>query len=260
MKTLADFLSILKATFELASKLRQPVLKAILQPLATVLLLLVLYAGWHVQNEGDLRAGLRVAFLDTRASRAAREHDLEVAILRAELYQAAETDRLIDQLLTSVLQHAPQAARVRLAVVHNGVTGLTGIGLLRYDITNAVAAPGHTPGMAIQNQPLSEWSMILPPLLAGHCDLNTVEGMVSPVARARLLEMGAVAVLVCPVSDLHGAVLGALFVLWDRGDTPPCNEELVALKDYTQRVGAQIAAALDLLVPNPRLGHAPRSH
>jgi hypothetical protein len=260
MKALADFLSMLKAAVELIGGLRQPVVSMVLQPLATVLLLIVLYAGWHVQNEGDLRTGLRVAFLDTRASRAARDHEFEVAILRAELYQAAESDRLVDQLLSSVLQRAPQAARVRLAVVHNGVTGLTGIGLLRYDITNAVAAPGHTAGMALQNQPLSEWSMILPPLLAGRCELSTVDGVANPASKARLLEMGTIAVLACPVSDVHGTVLGALFVLWDRGDTPPCDEELVALKAYTQRVGAQIAAALDLLVPNPRLGHVPRRH
>jgi hypothetical protein len=260
MKALADFLGMLKAALDLAGSLRQPVLNAVLQPFATALLLLALYAGWHVQNEGDLRTGLRVAFLDTRASRAAREHEIEAAIMRAELYQAAETDRLIDQLLSAVLQRAPQAARVRLAVVHNGVTGITGIGLLRYDVTNAVAAPGHTPGLSLQNQPLSEWSTVLPRLLAGHCELNPVDGLANPVARARLAEMGTVAALACPVSDVHGAVLGALIVQWDRGEAPPSGDELAALQEYAQRVGAQIAAALDLLVPNPRLGGAARRH
>ena len=252
-----DFLGLLKALLDFANGLRAPIRAALVQPAATVGLLLLLYAGWHVQNEGSVVAGLRVAFLDTRASRAARDRDVEAAILRAELYQAAETDRLIEQLLTALLQQAGHAARVRLGVIHNGVSGITGIGLLRYDVTNAVAAPGHTAGSTMENQPLSEWSAILPALLAGRCQVNLVAQLPNLISRARLLAMGASAVLACPVADIHGTLLGGLFMVWDTGDAPPAGGELAALMEYAQRIGGQIAAALDLLVPTPRLGSAP---
>jgi len=74
------------------------------------------------------------------------------------LKQASQTDRLIDALLLTLLQKAPTAARVRLDVIHNGVTGVTGTALLRYDMTNSVAARGHSVGDLVTNQPLSDWT------------------------------------------------------------------------------------------------------
>lgn len=251
---MSDFLGMIKALLDFINGLGRPTRNALLQPLATVLLLLALYAGWHIQDEGSVARGLRVAFLDTRAGRAARDRDLEAAILRAELYQAAESDRLINQLLTALLQHSPHAARVRLGVIHNGVSGITGIGLLRYDMTNAVAAPGHSAGEIMQNQPLSDWSELLPKLLTGHCDMAEVAQMANLISRVRLQGMGATAVLACPVADIHGTLLGSVFVLWDVGDEPPQAEDMAALKEYAQRIGAQIAAALDLRVAKRPLG------
>lgn len=251
---MSDFLGTLKALLDFINSLGRPARSALLQPLATVMLLLALYAGWHIQDEGSLIRGLRVAFLDTRASRAERGRELEAAILRAELYEAAESDRLVNQLLTALLQRTPHAARVRLGVIHNGVSGITGIGLLRYDVTNAVAAPGHSAGEIMQNQPLSDWSELLPKLLTGHCDMAKLAQLSNPISRARLQSMGATAVLACPVSDIHGTLLGSLFVLWDVGDAPPEAAALHALKEYAQRIGGQIAAALDLRVPKPSLG------
>lgn len=252
-----DILTLLTTLLDFLRGLHRPARALLLQPLITVVLLLSLYAGWHVQDEGDLVRGLRVAFLDTRAGRAERDRDVELAIQRAELYQAAQSNKLVDQLMTTLLQHAAFAARVRLGVIHNGVTGVTGIGLLRFDVTNAVSAPGHTPGAVMQNQPLSEWSAILPDLLAGRCDLSDVNQMVNLASRARLQAMGAAVVLACPVTDVHGAMLGALFTVWDVGDAPPAGQELILAKQYARRIGGQIAAALDLLVPTPRLGHLP---
>jgi len=250
---MSDFLGTFKALLDFINSLGRPARSALLQPIATVLLLLALYAGWHIQDEGNVLRGLQVAFLDTRASRSQRDRDLEAAILRAELYQAAQSDRLIDQLLTALLHSAPHAARVRLGVIHNGVSGITGIGLLRYDVTNAVAAPGHIAGDSLQNQPLSEWSDLLPRLLTARCDLSQVADLPNLISRARLLSMGAVAVLACPVADIHGALLGSLFVVWDTGDAPPQAEAQDELAEYATRIGQQIAAALDLRTPKPQL-------
>ncbi|OIQ74482.1 hypothetical protein GALL_438680 [mine drainage metagenome] len=90
--------------------------------------------------------------------------------MQTELHQFAAANKLIDQLLETMLVRAGGASRVRLNVIHNGVTGLTGTGLLRYDVTNSVAAPGRLAGAAVTNQPLSDWSDFLPALLAGHID------------------------------------------------------------------------------------------
>ena len=180
---MSDILGTLKALLDFVNGLGRPARSVLLQPLATVLLLLALYAGWHVQDEGNVARGLRVAFLDTRSGRAARDRELEAAILRAELYQAAESDRLINQLLTALRQRTPHAARVRLGVIHNGVSGITGIGLLRYDVTNAVAAAGHSAGETMQNQPLSEWSELLPKLLSGHCEMAEVRELANLISR-----------------------------------------------------------------------------
>src|SRR5579872_2770769 len=136
-------------------------------PLVTVGMLLVLYAGWHIRDEGSISAGLQVAFIDTTAFRVERARDVEALILQTEMHRAVESDALIDQLLTALLLRIPSAARARLAVIHNGVTGVTGMTLLRFDITNAVAAAGRAVGVMVSNEPLSEWNDFLAELLAG---------------------------------------------------------------------------------------------
>ena len=80
----------------------------------------------------------------------------------------AKTDYLIDQDLAALLAKVPGAARAQLGVIHNGVTGITGIGLLRFDTTNGAAAPGRAIGERAQNEPLADWNGYLSTLLAGH--------------------------------------------------------------------------------------------
>lgn len=221
-------------------------LGALLQPLVTVAMLLFLYAGWHVRDEGGIIAGLRVAFVDTRAYRTDHEHEREAAMLQTELHYAADTDKLVDESLAGLLGYAPLAARVRLGVVHNGVTGVTGVALLRYDITNAVAAPGKTVGALLLNQPLSDWNNFLPVLLAGRCYLGMVTDQPNPALRARFEGLGAGTFMACPVIDKLNRMLGATFVTWDVRDLPPTGDTLLAVMKHALGVGTQIAAALDL--------------
>lgn len=192
-----------------------------------------------------------MAFVDTRAFRTEHLRDLEAALLPTELHQSAQSDRLIEQLLRTLLVAAPAAARVRLDVVHNGVTGVTGTALLRYDVTNTVAAPGHATGQMVLNLPLSDWNESLPALLAGKCQIGEVAEAVSIALRARLEAMGAGAFLSCPVVDVQGRLLGAVFVQWDVHDAPPSGDSLQMLMDRAINVGAQIASALDLRTPQP---------
>jgi hypothetical protein len=250
-----DILRLARSVVELITNLGQPFSSLLAQPLVTVSLLLALYAGWHVRDEGSVEAGLQVAFVDTRAYRAAHLRELESAILQAELRQVGESDRLINQLLTAVLQHAPTAARARLAVVHDGVTGVTGTDLLRFDITHAAAASGHAVGDLVQDQPLSEWSEFLPVLLSDQCLSRTSSEIRNMAMRVRLDAMGAGVFLACPVVDIQGRMLGAIFITWDIDDHPPSGEAVESLSTFTLQVGAQAATALDLRARlSPMLG------
>jgi hypothetical protein len=249
---MSEIIRFVRAILNLLGNLGQPI-GVLLQPLLTVAMLLFLYAGWHVRDEGGLLAGLRVAFVDTRAFQADRLHELETAILQRELHRSAVTDKLIDQFMTALLQRAPFAARVRLGVVHNGITGLTGTALLRVDITNGVASAGHAAGTFTVNQPLSEWNDFLPTLLAGKCAFQRYGDDLSVTLRARLVALGAGSFLACPVIDIEGRVLGATVVTWDERDPPPIGEDLRSLMEFARSICVQIAAALDLRgrLPSP---------
>lgn len=244
-----DIVRLARMVLELLLSVGLSLRALFVQPLITVAMLLFLYAGWHIRDEGSITAGLRVAFVNTKAYRAKHLRELEVALLQVQLQQTAQTDHLIGQLLESLLNKSNAAARVRLDVIHNGVTGVTGTALLRYDVTNSVAAVGHSAGPLVVNQPLSDWNDILPSLLSDKCTISAVAGASNIALRARLEALGATTVLACPVIDVQGRLLGAAFVQWDMRDAPPTGEELQKLMDYARSVSVQIASALDLRTP-----------
>lgn len=216
------------------------------QPMLTVACLTCAYTAVHITREGSLAEGLRAAFLDDETSRSERRRLEEQTTMQAELRQFAAANKLIDQLLESILVRATGASRVRLNVIHNGITGLTGTGLLRYDVTNNVAAPGRAGGGSLVNQPLSDWNDFLPALVAGQCSMLRIATLRSVSLRARFEAFGASAVLVCPAADVEGKMVGAVFVFWDGSDTVPDGESLHQLMAFCQHLGAQIAAVLDL--------------
>ena len=247
-----DIVRLLRALVQLFTSLGPRLQALLIEPLLTVGILLALYAGWHVRDEGSLVSGLRVAFLDTHAYRTEHLRELETGILQLQLKQTAQTDKLIEQLLRSLLDHARTAARVRLDVVHNGVTGITGTTLLRYDVTNAVAAPGHSIGPLSINQPLSDWNDFLADLLAGKCRLVALLDSGSSLGlRMRLEALGTGTFLVCPVIDVQARMLGAVLVSWDVNDDPPVGAALLTLMENAKSISAQIASALDLRTPLP---------
>jgi hypothetical protein len=212
----------------------------------TAALLTILYAGYHVIHESSVARGLWVAFFETNAGRAIRLREREDAILQAEMRQLAEANRVIDRLLESLLDKTRNVARVRLDVVHNGVTGVTGLGLLRYDTTNAIAGAGHAPGPLVQNRPLTEWGGFLRDMLEGHCQLYVPDELRSSALRGRLETLNVGTILVCPVIDVQERLLGGVFMLWDTGTRTPEGPDLEALMTKAQLVGRQVASVLDL--------------
>jgi hypothetical protein len=209
------------------------------------------YAMIHIVEERSLLGGLKAAFLDDDTGRAERQRIQQQALLQAELRQFSMANKLIDQLLQTMLDRASGAARVRLNVIHNGVTGLTGTGLLRYDVTNTATAAGRLPGQGVVNQPLSEWSDFLPVLLSGQCSFHRIADLHAVALRARFESFGAGSVLVCPAADVQGKTVGAVFILWDGPDPVPAGADLKALMVTELHLGAQVAAVLDLQGPPP---------
>src|ERR1700761_2189337 len=148
-----ELLAVFRTVLELCTHLGRHSGRKLLQPMLTALCITAVYTGIRVSQEGAVLPGLRAAFWDNETSRTERRRSQELAILQGELRQFAAANKLIGQLLQSMLVSAPGASRVQLDVIHNGVTGLTGTGLLRYDLANSVAAPGRTVGNAFSNQP-----------------------------------------------------------------------------------------------------------
>ena len=246
-----EFLALFHMVFDLCVDLGRAYGRKLIQPMLTAACLTGTYTAIHITQEGSLAAGIRSAFLDGDTVRSERHRLEEQSKLQTELHQFAAANKLIDQLLESMLVRSAGASRVRLNVIHNGVTGLTGTGLLRYDVTNSVAAPGRLAGVAVTNQPLSDWSDFLPALLAGQCVTHRAADLHAVSIRARFEVLGATSVMVCPAADVQGKIVGAIFILWDGTDPVPEGDDLRKLMAAGQHLGGQIAAVLDLQGPPP---------
>lgn len=248
---MTDFLALFRAILDICLHTGRSSGRRLAQPVMTAICLTCVYTAIHVSQEGGVLAGLRAAFLDNEASRSERKRIEEEAHLQGELHQFVTANRLIDQLLVTMLSRASGASRVQLTVIHNGVTGLTGTGLLRYDVANSAAAPGRAAGESVANRPLSDWNDFLPNLLAGQCSFHHVADLQAASSKARFEALGASALLVCPAGDVQGKIVGAIFVFWDQNDPVPDEQGLRAIMTDGQHLGGQIAAILDLRGPAP---------
>jgi hypothetical protein len=241
-----DYVTVIRFLLALARGLGRSTRQQLTQPLVTVAFLIAAYAAIHIGQEGSVSLGLRAAFIDNDASRLERSRLDRQLVLQTELKQFAAANALIGQHLEFLLAHAAGASRVRM-----GVTGLTGTSLLRYDVTNIVAAPGRALGPSVQNAPLSDLGDFLPAMLAGQCALRHVSELRAGPMLVGLLSLGVSAVLACPAADVEGKLVGALLMSWDGSDAPPGGAELLSLMDIGHHIGAQVAAVLDLEGPPP---------
>ncbi len=229
--SLSDLLIAFRLLRAMAS-LGSPLIVALRAPVLTIMLLSGVVLGVLSVREGGLRPGLQKLLTNPDASDS----------LQRELHGVARRDQVIDGLLKAVLVKAPTAARVRLGIIHNGEVGLSGIGLLRFDITHASARSGFSVGMFVSNAPLSDWNPVLGKFLADQCFWTALDDL-SAAARARMIEMGANEALACPVLDIQGRLLGGVFVSWPVGAVVPQGNDLAALTEFTLSIAAQIAAA-----------------
>lgn len=208
-------------------------MNAVRGPIITATLLAAGLFGIISLREGGMQPGLRFVLTNPHAANA----------LQRQLRSVARRDAVVDELLRALLAKASAAARVRLAIIHNGEIGLTGVGLLRFDVTQGAARQGFAVGTLITNGPLADWSPYLEKLLSGACSSAGLEGMSTP-ERGQMIELGASERLACPVLDMQGRLLGGVFITWPTGATIPVGNEMAVLSEFTTAIAAQVAAAI----------------
>jgi hypothetical protein len=219
----------------------------VLQPVIMVALLAFVAFGYVSWREGGLSGGWALVFADSKISALNREIELRAIVLDAEIRESARSDSRIREYLSALLRRVSGVARIRLGIIHDGTIGVAGSPLLRFDITHAVAVPGRVAGDLVQNQPTTGWVSSLPDLLAGSCHYQETTRMDYVAARDRLMSMGTAATVTCPVTNMHGQLLGALFVQFDSIDAVPTGAARVALDADAKDTGRFIAAAIDAI-------------
>lgn len=202
-----------------------------------------LTAMWITAREGNIRAAYQVLF-EPSSSAAERERETRIAVAQAQLRQEVVNEAMIKEHLTGFLSRNSTAARVRIAIIHNGTVGVGDNHVWKFDIISAVAASGRYPGVLVQNESLVSWAHFLPELLAGRCVTYTVASMQRTAGRDRLEGMGVLQVLTCPIRMPTGELLGAMFTMYDRADDVPKGPELDRVFADAGNVSAGLAYAL----------------
>jgi len=220
----------------------------VLTPFMTCVFMAAGYTGICIFDAGSITEGVQQAWMSTAPVRLRHQAELEALALQERLQATARTDKLIEELMRQVLLKHPKAARARLAVIHDGTSGVTGINMLRFDIILGVVNPGNQVGTMAGNQPLADWSQYLGEFLAGNCSFADVGSMTSAAEVARMLALGVAARLACPVRDAGGRLLGGLFVTWSAGNVPD-EQEVAALTAELRQTTARVSAALQLREP-----------
>jgi len=243
-----DIVYILKNVTAILKGAGSGLKNAVLNAVVLAIFAVVAYGGFHVSREGSFSAGMRAAFVDSKADITQRAALETAYVIQAELRQAAASDILINDMLMDALQKFPDVARAVVAQLHNGDYGLSGMGLLKFNITHAQAAAGRAVGELSVDAPLSEWSDFLHTLLNGKCSYYLVQALKSNQAIARHAKMRVTSFMACPVKDTADRLLGGIVVSWDLGDTTPSEEERANLAAHLTTLGSKVAVLIDLAV------------
>jgi hypothetical protein len=243
---LGDLVTLLKDLIAMSRNPNSHLFRSLIDKFVTLAIFAAAFTGWSMHREGSISAGITAAW-ETRLGTDERQAGERALILQIELRNTASADRVIQSNLESLLgQLSPTPARVRIGLIHNGITGLTAIPMLKFDVTHAFASPGRVAGALIVAQPLSDWSDYLDEMVRGNCVVRRFSDIKNPASAARLAMLRIDLFVACPIKSLTGRVMGGLFVSWDRGDPIP-NEEVVKMMIPTIFGTAnQIASVLDI--------------
>jgi hypothetical protein len=239
---MGDWLTVFGLLLTFLSKVGGEARKALVQGVVYLALAAAAFCGSYMLQEGGVLPGFQAAY---RALTRQSEADL-AGHYSASLKASAVADQTINKLLQTTLLAVPSAARVRIAIIHNGVTGLTGIGLLRFDITYAVGAPGRDAGELVENHSMTEWGDFMPKLLRGDCAMVDIGSVSNATMRARAQAMNMAAFLACPILDPEDRMLGALMVSWDTVDPVPNDPAVTVIAARLKFIAGNVGIALSL--------------
>jgi hypothetical protein len=140
---------------------------------------------------------------------------------------ATAANRLIKQLLGTLVAHAPRVAAASLSVLgaDDSQCGET----CRDDHVAKVVGRFRSP--ARPSTPVPDWEALVPAFRAGHC----------PVLRA-----DASSTLFCPAVNPQGDLVGAVLIVIEGGRHRLRGTEQARLMSAGVRVAGQIAAVLDV--------------
>lgn len=233
-----------RSVVDTAITLKNNVKRDFFSSLLTVVLALFCYAGWHVVNQGSVTDGLKAAFVWSDSAKMGVAGQRLARQLQAEIRLTQSANKLIQGKLNALVAATPGASRSRVHVIHNGVFTVTGVGILRHDVTHAAAKAGRAPGPYETNTPLSQMTDFLDALIENRCKKMEVASMKDSGASFRLRELGVSRFLACPIYNESKQLLGALVTHWDEADLSPEDMNMV-ISSHLQ-YAAQIAVALDL--------------
>jgi hypothetical protein len=154
-------------------------------------------------------------------------------------------DRLIDTLLTGLLDRAPASSLVCLNLLDHEDRMVPGP-------RNSVGRPGRPAGTACPIRSLLDWDVLLPELRGARCALMHAGDHRPAPMRNRPWWSDVSSVLACPAMSPSsggtrcGDLIGAVVIVWNGGDDPPAGGRLIDLMAAGTRVGNQVAAVLAL--------------
>jgi hypothetical protein len=192
-----------------------------LSSLFSLLILLSIYIVWEsFHKDMGIMETIKYEFLTTEADQQTQEISAETArqtkVFQKELKLNAAADKVINGILSQVLIDAPGSARVRLAIVHEGVFSTAGSSMMKFSVTHAQAAPGRAVGTPIIGASLSEWSNYLPLIINNpSCTLVKVANLTVSTAVERISSMGTTWFSACSVFSPSGLFLGVMFTSFE---------------------------------------------
>lgn len=225
---------------------RKEISKSLASSFLTVVFMALAYLFVQSLDSGSLTSALFRHFIETHEQAVDRQRDEYSEKMKRELLLVQISERAIDDTIQRLLKSVPNAARVRVDIIHNGTTGITGVNFLKYDVVAATAAPGRQKGELPINQPLGEWNDYLSDLIARKCVFRNTSASTNITVSDRIAAMGIKAVYICPIYDRTGLMLGALFLSWDLND--PLPSDLGPVDTLVKNAANEVAAAYNMRI------------
>jgi hypothetical protein len=127
-----------------------------------------------------------------------------------------QTNSLINQQLSHVVDALPTVARVRVGLIHGPATiNKNNFRNYQFDVVNLKSAPGKDPGPTLADQSMGQWQDFITPMLAGQCVEMQTADVTDRQTIERLNALRANTFYGCPIRNHRGDLVGGIFAIWD---------------------------------------------